>query len=477
MSPVVAKDPVSLPEPAPPVSPKQEVEFACEGPNFGGEGKSGKRAEAKKKDEKKQEDSPVDFSGHYRLRWESQQNFDLVYSRDHLAPPGQDNDDNFLLSQLRLNLDLKPTKHFHAHFTFQDARETGSHQIDHDALDRAFQNSIQNKADLYEAWIKLRLCDAPVWLQVGRQELIYGDRRLLGNSRFRNTGRNFDALRLIFEQDDVKLDLFAANRVRVDSNAWDRADHNDNFLGAYATVKNLPHGVQDLYLLYRDNDQTHREEYSLGTRIVGDEGPWDWNLEGVYQWGSSVDTVRPFVSSTEILDHQAWAVHAELGYICKDHPLMPRLALEYDFASGDKDPFDGENNTFDQLYPNNHTPFGIMDFVGWKNIQILAPKLAWQQSKKLRMGADWFLFWQPEESNDAWYDSGGHQFRNARGASAERFMGHELNIYGVYEVNDDFEVEAGYGHFFAGGLAADTAPLGGGADDADFAYIQTTWKF
>jgi hypothetical protein len=38
-------------------------------------------------------------------------------------------------------------------------------------------------------------------------------------------------------------------------------------------------------------------------------------------------------------------------------------------------------------------------------------------------------------------------------------------------------METGYGHFFAGQYAADTTPVGGGGDDADFVYLMTTLKF
>jgi hypothetical protein len=430
-----------------------------------------------KGDKDKKPPKKVEVTGQYRLRYESQQNFDLVYGRQHLLPKAGNNDDNFLLSQFRLNLDLRPNKYVQAHFTFQDSREFFSHQIDSDVLDQNFRNTFENKSDLYEAWVKLRMCDAPFWLQIGRQELIYGDKRLLGNSNWRNAGRSFDALRLLYEKGDAKLDLFAANRVLVDSNAWDHADHHDNFLGAYGTVKNLPYGLQDLYLFYRDDNNRRIEEYTLGTRIVGDKGPIDWNLEGAYQWGSSVDAVSPFIDKTLFLDHQAWAVHAEVGYTCKDNPLKPRLAFEYDFASGDKDPLDHEDNTFDQLFPNNHTPFGIMDFVGWKNMEAVGIKSSWQQTKKLKVGVDWFFFWQPEPSTDAWYDTSGRTFRNAAGKPAGSHVGNELNLLATYKLTDKFGIEGGYGHFFSGGLAADTATVGGGADDANFVYVQTTWKF
>lgn len=442
--------------------------------------RDGDKELGKKKGEKgKDKKAPKVFevTGTDRIRYESKQNFDLIYDRPSVENGQSDNDDNYLLNQLKLNLDLRPNKYIQGHVTFIDAREFGSHQIDIDSLDTTYRNSYQNETDIYEAWVKLKLGESPVWFQAGRMELTYGDKRLFGNSGWNNNGRSFDTLRLMYEEDDFKLDLLAANVVRVDSNSWDHADHHDNVLAAYGTVKNLPQGLQDVYLIYRDNDEKALEEYTMGTRIKGDEGNIDWNFEGAYQWGTSRDSVAPYAGKNVDLDQNAWAAHAEVGYTEKDHPLKPRLALEYNFATGDEDPYDGQNNTFDQLYPTNHAPYGQMDFFAWKNMHDAALKLNWEQTKKLSLSTEWHAFWLDEESTDAWYNSSQRVFRNANGEDVSSFTGHELNLRAVYKVTKNVEFDFGYGHFFAGQYAADTAVAGAGADDADYVYLQTTCKF
>lgn len=436
-----------------------------------GQGSSGADPKAAKKAPKK-----IELTGVWRLRYEAKENFDLIYDRPSVDPGVADNDDDFLLSRLRLFLDLRPNEYIQAHFTFQDAREFGSDLINHDQLDRSSRNTFKNQMDIYEGYLKLKLGECPLWLQLGRQELVYGDSRLLGNNMWGNTGRSYDAARLLYEKEDVKIDLFVGNRVLVDSNAWDEPDHHDNLMGAYATIKNLPQGLQDIYLIYRDNNPAMLEEYTLGTRIVGDEGPVDWNFEGVYQWGTATDKVVPNRKG-EVLDQEAWAAHAELGYTWKTQPLKPRLGVEYNFASGDDDPLDSSNNTFDQLFPTNHVPWGIMDFIGWKNMHSIGSRLSWAQTRNLKITTEWHAFWLDEEQNDAWYDSTGRVFRNAAGKDVSSFLGHEFNLFATYKVSEKLEMEAGYGHYFAGQYAADTAPIGAGSDDADFVYLMTTYKF
>jgi hypothetical protein len=479
----------AMPLPAAPVAAANvEAPFAAPGTLMVAD------AQATKPETKKpaaKPDSKLKVTGNYRLRYESRQNYDFIYNRPGVDGK-PDNDDNFLLHRLRINVDYKVNPYIQAHVTFQDSREWGSDEIDHDLLDTRYANIFENRTDLHEAWLKLKLCEAPVWLQVGRQQLLFGDERLVGGFNWSNNARSFDAARLIYEQGNFKLDVFAANVVRVDSNAWDNADFDDDFYGIYASMKNLPQGTQDIYLFYRDNEVKNLEEYTLGTRIDGKKGCLDWNLEGAYQWGTSVDTVQPYPVvfqlpgkgfaphsyGPEYLDHKAWAVHAELGYTCPQLCYKPRLAIEYNYATGDEDPYDNENNTFDNLFPTNHLFYGYMDFFSWRNMHNPALKLSWTCSEKLSFKTHWHMFWLDEEQYDAWYNAPGAVLRNAKGNDVSDFVGHELDIVATYKATKDWSIELGYGHFFAEDYVADTAPKSNaGADDADFVYVMSTWNF
>jgi hypothetical protein len=58
---------------------------------------------------------------------------------------------------------------------------------------------------------------------------------------------------------------------------------------------------------------------------------------------------------------EAGFYHLELGNTFRP-PMSPDIAVKYDFASGDDDPFDGRNQRFDTLY-------GARSFeLGWSGI-------------------------------------------------------------------------------------------------------------
>jgi hypothetical protein len=300
---------------------------------------------------------------------------------------------------------------------------------------------------------------------------------LIGALNWSNVARAFDTARLRYETEDVQLDLVAANVVVVDSNAWDNSNDDDNLLFAYGTFKNLPQGVQDLYLIYRDNDFLNKEIYTVGSRIAGKADCLDWNFEGAYQWGTSTDTIAPTVGGQQPLDHEAFAFHAEVGVTHKQACHKPRLAVGYNFATGDEDPNDDSNNTFDNLYPTNHGFYGYIDFFSWRNMHDPYLKLSWEANEKLKFQSHWRLFWLDEEANDAWYNAGGGVIRNAAGADVSSFVGHELDLVATYQVLKNLTLELGYSHFFANSYVDDTSPAGAPADDADFFYLQTVLTF
>src|SRR5688572_1409875 len=79
----------------------------------------------------------------------------------------------------------------------------------------------------------------------------------------------------------------------------------------------------------------------------------------------------------------AWAGHWVLGYTLPTVPSKPRLVAEYNYASGDKDPADGQRGTFDQLYPTPHDKYGLADQVGWRNIHNARAGVEFKPSAKL----------------------------------------------------------------------------------------------
>ena len=229
-------------------------------------------------------------------------------------------------------------------------------------------------------------------------------------------------------------------------------DNNTDFAGLYDTIL-LPDLIEkansrwELYLLYLDRDPASwpieaagdEERYTAGTRFYTNPKPWDFDVEADYQFGDYSDG-----------DIAAWSVATEAGHTFESD-LSPRLFVGLDVASGDRDPGDGDLNTFNQLFPLGHAYLGYIDVIGRQNIIDAHPGIELtlaqekQYAKKLTLRADYHVFWR-QSGDDALYNAGGGVQR-APGGSDERFVGSEIDLMLTWQIERHTQAYFGYSHF------------------------------
>lgn len=402
-----------------------------------------------------------------------------------------DTEDDFLnYKWLRTRLGVKAEimENTSAYVQIQDSRTAGSEQGVYDADGTGFFGS--EGLDVHQAYVMLdKLWDSPFSLKLGRQELTYGDGRLIGTDDWSNTGTAFDAAKLMFNQGRVSLDLFSGQLVPF----WGRyfgSLANTTMSGLYSTINYSEHGMWDVYLLlYYDGSvgtdapfenpagtiANNTMLWTLGTRTSG--MLFDDNIsyqgEFAYQLG---DWLSSSVSAL------AFSLGAGLEF---QGDVAPYFGLEFNYASGDDSVDDGDRGTFTNLFPANHNDYGYMDQFAWQNMMNLKATAGFKPVEKLDIHGDFHFFWLAQE-NDAWYRSLGRPFyvpsnpnagqKFGRGAgNTEKNAGKELDLLLKYQYNDAVAWHFGFSHFFAGNVA-DTA-LGGNSGDANWFYSQIKLGF
>ena len=399
------------------------------------------------------------ITGQVRFRAESYSDFDFNddVSADNL-------DDDFLLSRIRLAVDLKPNDMLRLYLQLQD-----SHQFETD-MPTAFRMgpaAREDRVDIYQAYVDVDpFADIPLTFRGGRQILSYGSQRLIGGFDWSNTSRSFDAVKLMFDREECFLDAFAANVVIPEDRHANENSHDDNFFGLYGGWKGLPGGVWEGYLLFRNDNRPgqRRDIYTFGTRLAGKlpmNESIDYSVELVAQTGDLPGGV----------DQEAYAAHFGVGYTFKDVSYAPRVGIEYNFSTGDDDPTDDKNETLDNLFPTNHLHYGYMDLFSWRNIHNIRLSASAKPLEKLTVKCDLHFFWL-DETDDAWFNAGGGVIRPAT-PGADDFVGEEIDLTAKYKLNKHVAFQAGYSHFFAADFVEDT----GSDDDADWAYFQTVLSF
>ena len=421
-----------------------------------------------------------DLGGQVRARYEYHEGYGIAGTPGAVDFSPNTPVNSYLLLREKVHLGYK-SDWFGA---YAEGRDSSSHE------DKRNPNPEADTFDLHQGYITVgNGSEFPLTGKVGRQELAYGDERLVGASDWGNLGRVFDAAKLRFEQKSLWVDAFVGRVVLPNDDQFNQPNYYDWFSGAYASTKLVPNQVTDLYFLARNVQResageittttpngaaTARDIYTIGLRVKSLPNTlkgFDYSGEFAGQFGNfagSADGPR--------LDHRAFAAHVGGGYTLSDCSTQPRLGLEYNFASGDSDPNDDQHGTFENLFPTNHRFYGYMDFFSWQNIHDVRLNAALKPLTKLTLTLDYHLFWLAD-TQDYFYQVNGAPRRTGGygiNPQAGNYVGSEIDVIATYAVTKFASLQAGYGHFFAGDYVDDTLT---DPQDANFAYVQAVLNF
>ena len=422
--------------------------------------------------------SAWDLGGQFRVRYEVKEDGGSFPNRDFIT--GLDNSNDYLLLRTKLHLGWTPSSWVTAYVEGRDARDEGD--------ERAVPEA--DAFDLHQAW--LRLGDPkkfPLSLKIGRQELLYGDERYVGISDWSNTGRSFDAAKLRVENEALWVEAFSGRVVLPRDRHHNIPNDYDWFSGLYAsTGKLMPWQQTELFFISRNisdgspaavapgaGGSGPRDIYTAGTRWKSSPslGNWDYTFEAAGQFGS-------INQAGARLEHQAFAVNGSGGYTWKKAFGSPRASIGYDFGTGDSDPTDEKNETFEMLLGTNHRLYGLMDLMGMRNMHIPRAGLSLKPARDITVSLDWLGFWLADTSDFFYPESGAGRSQNGYGRNPgfSAYVGNELDLLVTWRMAAWGQAQAGYGHFFSGDYIRASAAAGGRPDeDADWLYLQMVFNF
>jgi hypothetical protein len=441
-----------------------------------------------------------DFGGNLRVRYENRQGFGIpgIAGSVDFRAQGAKVDNDYLLTRTR----------FHAGYTdkwWNVYAEGESSTANNDARFAyanvpAVPGTARKKGDgpesdtidLHQAYFTLgNHKEFPVSTKLGRQELSYGEERLIGAFNWNNIGRSFDAAKVRWQNEWFGADFFAGHPVIPQDGKFDVDNTHDWLSGVYATSTKIPANILDVYFLARNASRqaidevsspqfpqpTARDIYTVGGRVkskAGDLGNWDYSAEGAYQFGDFAAT-----ATSARLTQDAFMFVLQGGYTFADLWATPRLGLEYDYGSGDGNPADGKHGTFENLFPTNHKFYGSMDLVSLQNIQDAGINLTLKPTPRMSVAVMGNALWLANTHDNFYNVAGAPRAAGGYGVNPgfSSFVGTELTVIAGYAVTRFAQLEAGYGHFFTGRYIDQSLAGVGGATDANFAYVQASINF
>jgi hypothetical protein len=232
----------------------------------------------------------------------------------------------------------------------------------------------------YEAYLEMRSSGArPNSLRLGRQAIIWGEGRLIGNADFSPTGRSLDAARAHLATGNFDFEALAAILEvpgPLGSSFGDRAGPSSSGVQLYGLTARYtldPLLRVEAFALARmarssglDRDgsrfalaRTSGETFTGALRVSGAGKGWTYGVEGAYQLGTAAAVQ---VGGADI---RAYAAAAHVSKTLAEVSLTPTFRLGGSYASGDDR--SGTYRQFDPILADPQRFHGQMDLFAWSN--------------------------------------------------------------------------------------------------------------
>ncbi|MEX2585990.1 MAG: alginate export family protein [Balneolaceae bacterium] len=294
----------------------------------------------------------------------------------------------------------------------------------------------QPNVNIHEAWALVTVSDH-FGVKPGRQELVYGNQRLLGNVNWSQQGRSHDALIVTYSHPDLNLNLDAGGAFNQESqNLFGSSYQLDNYkVLSYVWLKKQwgLFAISSLGLtdgFERASGTTvFRYTYGVDLNYNGNR----WQLSGSLYAQNGDDKIRDNIS--------AWMSSLKASYSID--PVTITAGIDH-LSGGDPNDSNPERHTFNTLYATNHKFYGHMDY--FLNIPNDTRGAGLQ---------DMYLKASYKLSDHAGLNVAYHHFARAESTTnplnpteiLDDSLGSELDAKTSFTVSSDIELNVGYSVF------------------------------
>lgn len=361
------------------------------------------------------------------------------YRHGFAALPAPDADAAFFISQRsRIKFGYK-TSALSFGLSLQDVRVWG---------DEA-QTKDEPSIGLHEAWADVELSDV-LGVKLGRQELVYDDHRLLGNSDWNQQGRSHDALVLHYRNNGWNADMGGAFNQKAEALFGTRYSTANYKTLAYLWIgKQIDTSLKFSLIGITDGLQKTDSTTDIANRYTyGGNGEYStagFTIKATLYGQSGIDRSGK--------DIAAYFAAASLGYTFGN----AGVAVGYELVSGTAASEREENHTFNTLYPTNHKFYGTLDYFPLPDtrnggLQDIYATVQYDPAQQLKLRLDAHSF-----SLAADIANGGNV--------PDKALGTEIDFTATYAASPVVTLSGGYSQMFAsetmemltGGSSSETA--------------------
>jgi hypothetical protein len=326
----------------------------------------------------------------------------------------------------------------------------------------------ENRLSLHQAFIDYSFHKN--WmLRLGRQEMGYGNSRILTFREGPNTRLTFDAAILKYKTDKRKIDFLAVTHVISNPNAFDDVSFKEFVVGVYGTEYFIPKKLLVDYYVFNFESDTRKYNFvsgsenrqNFGLRIFSQNPKLNYELESTYQTGT--------FNNHKI---NAYGFSSDINYKIETK-YNSTFGVGANYFSGDKNKSDNELNTYNLIF--SKPSYGLASPIGSSNIENINPYLKVNPIKKLSVYAGVY-FMMRQSTQDGTYSPAMGQVRPRPTnlfVSDKKSIGTQYALETAYELNKNisFAIDAAY--FKAGNYVKET----GKGLDIRYISFKSTFKF
>jgi hypothetical protein len=354
----------------------------------------------------------------------------------------------------------------------------------------------------WEGYIDVHTKTRGVFFRVGRQKIVWGDGRLVGDSDWSAAPRSFDAARFGFAVGDFDVELFAsllqwpnAGYLPIHANGksavlssgaqlyglnaiWHILPLLHAEVTALARIAGYYGFDDDLVLIAHDGAPgaprgwlMPGNTFAFDARVSGEQRGFRYSAEGAYELGH-IDPLPAFGPPQQKPDVRAFAVAAQAS-LQTALPAHLTFALQGAYASGD-DPSQGTLTRFDPIVPEEHTNHGRMGLYAWSNLIEAGAGFSARPVEKLRLEAA-YHFVGLASPKGRWTSAALLPI-GASPTNESHILGHEADLIAQFVPWPAITLEAAYGLFVTGEAAKNILESAGRSRPGSqhFTYVQAT---
>ncbi len=407
----------------------------------------------------------IDDQSYWSLGGEVRQRIDFWRNANFGYIPARNM--NAVMNRYQFHADLHVNKNVRAFGQFASALEGGKKG--------GPWPTDRNTAEVHQAFLEVMGGPAPNnrWsLRLGRQEMAFGQSHFISTADFYNTRRAFDGVRLQATKGNLEFNAVVARPVQINNGAFDDDSDGNQMFSAASIFAPSPFTKGGRVALFYIGLTTHQQywqrglgrddRHTIGLRMTGQSGHWDYVYEALLQRGTFANT----------MPIEAWATTTDTGYtFFLPRWGYPRVGVRMNIESGDAGR--GALGTFNPMFPDVAYS-GRIGLVGPANNIDITPNLRIALAPRVFFIPDFALFWR-QKNTDAIYGTVTPYLAVPGNTSRERFIGGQLSLPMQINLTPHLTFTMAYGQLFRGAFLKQQRPYP--AQSVIFLTNFLTYKF